>query len=93
MILTEVIKMKTYKARLVKINRPSRYRYNVISVTSDKKHQYFIVKSKIYQHEFIETISYKNCDYIEVFENDSVIYERFADLTGGDKPAKVVNQE
>lgn len=85
--------MKTYKIRLVKINRPSKYKYNVISVTTDKKHQYFIVKSKIYQHEYIETISYKDCDYIEVFENDSVIYGKFADLTGGDKPVKVVNQE
>lgn len=85
--------MKTYKIRMVKLNKPSKYKYNVISVTTDKKHQYFIVKSKIYQHEFIETISYKDCDYIEVFENGSVIYGRFADLTSGDKPVKVVNQK
>lgn len=77
-----------YKIRMVKLNKPSKYKYNIISVTNDKKHQYFIVKSKIYQHEFIETISYKDCDYIEVY-GQNLSYGMFAN----DNPIKVVNQE
>ena len=77
-----------YKIRIVKVNKPSQWKYNIISVSADKKYHYFIVKTKIYHHEIIETISYDHCDYIEVYPMN-VSYG----LYPNDKLLKVVNQE
>ena len=84
--------MKTYKIRIVKLNKPSKYKYHVLSVSFDKKYQYFIIKTKIYQHTIIETISSTECDYIEIYDEESVIYGRFSGLTD-DKPLKVIQHE
>lgn len=83
--------MEKYRIRLVKIGKPLTYKYNVIKVDVDKKHRYFIIKTKIYHHEIIETIRFDDCDYIEIF-NETPDYGMFALLTY-DKPIKVVNQE
>ena len=41
------------------------------------KYQYFEVTTKIYRHELIETIRYKDCDYIELYnESDGKLVER-----------------
>ena len=57
------------KARIVKMNRPSRYMYQVKNVTIDKKYKYFVVTTKIYHHEIIQTIPFDDCDYIELYED------------------------
>jgi len=40
-----------------------RYSY-VISVKADKKYGYFIISQKIYRHEIMSTIRYRDCDRI-----------------------------
>ena len=86
-----VINMEKYRIRLVKIGKPSTYKYSVIKVDADKKRRYFIIHTKIYQHEIIETIRFDDCDYIEIF-NETSGYGMFT-LSTNDKPIKVVNQE
>ena len=61
--------MKTYKAKLIKINRPSELMFNVISVKPNKKYGYFEITTKIYHHEIITTKSFKEVDFIELYEN------------------------
>lgn len=73
--------MITYKAKLIKVNNPPKYKYNILSVKADKKHGYFEVTTKIYHHQIIELVRFTDCDYIELY-ND-----------GEKNPAKVVNQE
>ena len=58
---------QTYKAKLIKENQPPRYKFNVISVKANKKYGYFEITTKIYHHEFIETLSFKECDKIELY--------------------------
>ena len=58
---------QTYKAKLIKENNPPRYKFNVISVKANKKYGYFEITTKIYHHDFIETLSFKECDKIELY--------------------------
>lgn len=57
----------TYKARIIKDNNPPKYKYHVVNVKAEKKYGYFIVVTKIYKHEIIETIPFENCDRIELY--------------------------
>ena len=59
-----------YKAKLIKENNPPRFKFNVLSVKANKKYGYFEVSTKIYHHEFIETVNFRDCDYIELYPND-----------------------
>ena len=79
---------KTYKIRLVKLNKPSRYKYSVIKVDVDKKYKYFVITTKIYKHEIIETIRFDDCDYMEIYDEHGS-----SGMCANDKPIKVVNQE
>lgn len=80
--------MEKYKIRLVKENNPSKWKYDILKVDVDKKHRYFIIHTKIYHHEIIETIRFDDCDYIEIYSEESR-YGMFVK----DDPLKVVNQE
>ena len=82
-----------YKIRIVKLGKPSNYIFNVKSVDKDDKHQYFIVTTCIWHNEIIKTISYKDCDYIEMFNSDSVTYGMFTISNGKDTPIKVLRKE
>ena len=62
---------QTYKAKLIKENNPPRYKFNVISVKANKKYGYFEITTKIYHHEFIETLSFKECDKIELYDTEN----------------------
>lgn len=61
--------LKTYKAKLIKENHLPKEMYNIISVQADTKYGYFIVTTKIYHHEIITTHSFKDVDYIELYED------------------------
>ena len=61
--------MTTYKAKLIKLNNPSKYMFNVLSVKVNKKYGYFEITTKIYHHEIITTHSFKDVDYIELYED------------------------
>lgn len=61
--------MKVYSAKLIKLNNPSKYMFNVISVKPNKKYGYFEITTKIYHHEFIEIKRFNEVDYIELYEN------------------------
>ena len=58
---------QVFKAKLIKENNPPRYKFNVISVKANKKYGYFEITTKIYHHEFIETLSFKECNKIELY--------------------------
>lgn len=73
-----------YKAKLIKLNNPSKYMFNVLSVKANKKYGYFEITTKIYHHQIITTKRFNEVDFIELYENES---------WGNDKPIKVVNQE
>lgn len=60
-----------YKAKLIKENNPPRYKFNVISVKVNKKYGYFEITTKIYHHEFIETIRFVNCDKVELYDTEN----------------------
>lgn len=57
------------KIRLVKINKPSKWKYQVLKVTTDRKYKYYVITTKIYHHEIIETIPFAEVDYIECYED------------------------
>lgn len=59
--------MTRYIAKIYKGNRIIDTKYNVISVNADKKYGYFEITSKIYHHEFIEVVSFKVADKIELW--------------------------
>ena len=65
------------KAKINKIGRPPVYKWQVVKVKPNPKYKYFEVTTKIYRHELIETIRYKDCDYIELYnESDGKLVER-----------------
>lgn len=65
------------KAKINKIGKPPVYKWQVVKVKPNPKYQYFEVTTKIYRHELIETIRYKDCDYIELYnETDGKLVER-----------------
>lgn len=80
--------METYKIRLVKEKRPSKWKYQILKVEVDKKYRYFIIHTKIYRHEIIETISFNDCDYIEIY-SENARWGMFVK----DNPLKVVERE
>lgn len=82
-----------YKIRIVKIGKSSNYIFNVKSVEKDDKHQYFIVTTCIWHNEIIQTISYRDCDYIEMFESDLTTYGMFSPITQRDTPIRVLRKE
>lgn len=82
-----------YKIRIVKLGKPSVYMFNVKSVDKDDKHQYFIITTCIWHNDITQTISYKECDYIEMFENDSTTYGMFSPITQHDTPIRVLRKE
>ena len=43
--------------------------FQVKKVDVDKKRNYFIVTTRIYHHDFIQLINFKDCDYIECYED------------------------
>lgn len=58
---------RKYIAKIIKENRPPKYKYQIIDVKADQKYGYFIVTTKIYRHEIIEIIRFENCDRIELY--------------------------
>lgn len=61
------------KIRIVKLNHPSKYLYQVKKVDVDRKYKFFEITIKIYNHHFIQTIPFSECDYIECY-NDKLEY-------------------
>ena len=81
------------KIRIVKLGKPSVYMFNVKSVDKDDKHQYFIVITRIWHNDITQIISYKECDYIEMFESDSTTYGMFSPITPHDTPIRVLRKD
>ena len=77
------------RIRIVKIGQPSRYMFSVKSVNKENKYGYFVVTTTTLHHELIQTIPFRDCDYIECYD-DKTDYGMFVNLTGRDKPIKVV---
>ena len=78
------------KIRIVKIGQPSRYMYSVKSVNKENKYSYFVITTSTLHHEIIQTIPFRDCDYIECYDDKTSDYGMFTYVNGKDKPIKVV---